>query len=297
MTFEQMRIFVEAARYNSFSLAAQKLGLTQAGVSTSIRKLEDEFGVSLFDRLGRKVVVSEAGQILLGEAERILGDVDLTARRLRGYRKAGRDQTIIACSHNAYDYWMPGIVARIKSSDNAPHIELIPGAPTDVAAWVMRGTADAGISESQPGHTEFRYYNVFSDPLLLCAGTQSADALPPQHGWDNLPDAAPILWETGTALERIVLDAFEERGIDQHQIAHPALRLQSTASVITALRSGRWLGFAPHRAASPFLANNSLTTLGRIEIPVQYWIFASRDREIEPLAALIANAALKMSTA
>lgn len=291
MTLEQMRIFIEAARYNSFSLAAQKLGLTQAAVSASIRKLEDEFGVSLFDRLGRKVVVSEAGQILLGEAERILGDVDLTTRRIRGYRKAGRDQTVIACSHNAYNYWMPGIVARIKSNDQAPHIELIPGAPTDVAAWVMRGTADAGVSESRPGHTEFRYYSVFEDPLLLCAAPRTAKTITAPPDWNSLPDAAPILWETGTALERIVLDAFEERGIDHDQIAHPALRLQSTAAVITALHWGRWLGFAPRRAASVFLTSGWLTAIGRMEIPVQYWVFAGRDREIEPLAALIANAA------
>ena len=295
MTLEQMRIFVEAARYNSFSLAAQKLRLTQAAVSTSIRKLEDEFAVSLFDRLGRKVVVSEAGQILLGEAERILGDVDLTARRLRGYRKAGHDQTIIACSHNAYDYWMPGIIARIKSDDAAPHIELIRGAPTDVAAWVMRGTADAGISETRPGHTEFRYYSVFEDPLLLCAATHTAKAITGPLEWNSLPDAAPIIWETGTALERIILDTFEERGIDQNQLAHPALRLQSTAGVITALLWGRWPGFAPRRAASAFLTNGWLTPIGRMEIPVQYWIFAARDREIEPLAALIANAAVKMA--
>jgi len=297
MTLEQMRIFVEAARYNSFSLAAQKLGLTQAGVSASIRKLEDEFGVGLFDRLGRKVVVSEAGQILLGEAERILGDVDLTARRLRGYRRAGRDQTIIACSHNAYDYWMPGIVARIKSGDDAPHIELLRGAPTDVAAWVMRGTADAGISETQPGHSEFRYYNVFQDPVLLCAAPDSEKCAGPAPNWDSLRDAGPILWETATELERIVLDALESRSLDPQLLAHPALRLQSTAAILTALQSGRWLGFVPRRAASAFLANGSLTALGRIEIPVPYWIFASRDREIEPLAALIANVAFKMSAA
>lgn len=297
MTLEQMRIFAEAARYNSFSLAAQKLGLTQAAVSASIRKLEDEFGVSLFDRLGRKVIVSEAGQILLGEAERILGDVDLTARRIRGYRRSGRDQTIIACTDNAYEYWMPGIVARLKSDDSAPHVELIRGAPADVAAWVMRGTADAGISESQPGHAEFRYYNVFQDPLLLCTAPAGAKATAPPPEWNTLLEAGPVLWESGTALERILLDTFQQHGIEPQQIAHPALRLQSSAAVITALQSGRWIGFAPRQALGAHLASGVLTTLGRIGIPVQYWIFASRDREIEPLAALIANAALKMSAA
>src|ERR1700730_6243381 len=110
MTFEQMRIFLEAAHFGSFTHAAERLGLTQSAVSVSIKKLEERHNVRLFDRSGRRLLVSEAGQVLLNEAERILRDVELTVRRVEGLRDPDDRRPIIACTRNAYDYWMPGLI-------------------------------------------------------------------------------------------------------------------------------------------------------------------------------------------
>src|ERR1700681_4745829 len=90
MTFEQMKIFLEAAHFGSFTYAAERLGLTQSAVSVSIKKLEEKHDVSLFDRSGRRLMLTEAGQVLLNEAERILRDVDLTIRRVESRRSSGQ---------------------------------------------------------------------------------------------------------------------------------------------------------------------------------------------------------------
>jgi DNA-binding transcriptional LysR family regulator len=107
MTLEQIKIFIEAARYGSFTLAAEKLGLTQSAVSMSIKKLEERHGVVLFDRTGRRLVVTDAGQLLLNDAERILRDMDLMVRRVESKRQFTDSYPIVACTPNAYDYWMP----------------------------------------------------------------------------------------------------------------------------------------------------------------------------------------------
>src|ERR1700738_157217 len=86
MTFEQMKIFLEAAHFGSFTIAAERLGLTQSAVSVSIKKLEEKHNVLLFDRSGRRLMLTDAGQVLLNEAERILRDVELTIRRVESRR-------------------------------------------------------------------------------------------------------------------------------------------------------------------------------------------------------------------
>ncbi|HZS51596.1 MAG TPA: LysR family transcriptional regulator, partial [Bryobacterales bacterium] len=68
MDFDQLRSFVEVARLKNFSRAAGKLGLTQPAISTQIRQLEDEFGVRLFDRIGKKVFLTQPGLLLLDHA-------------------------------------------------------------------------------------------------------------------------------------------------------------------------------------------------------------------------------------
>ncbi len=290
MTFEQMKIFVEAARYGSFTHAAEKLGLTQSAVSISIKKLEDRHNVRLFDRTGRRLMVTEAGQVLLNEAERILRDVELTVRRVESMGERDGRRPILACTRNAYDHWMPGLLARFGGQKELPDVELIAGSADDVTAWVMRGTADVGISETAPGHAQFRYLGVFRDQLVMVATPARARALPPRPTWSDLPDCAPVIWEQGD-IAAVVSEALAAHGIDPRRITHPRLRLDSTASVLSLIGSGRFPGFVTLGAARTALASGDLVRVGTLEAPIRYWMFAPREREIEPLAALVATAA------
>lgn len=294
MTLEQIKIFVEAARYNSFTSAAQRLGLTQSAISLSIRKLEEELKVSLFERIGRKVVVSKAGQILLNEGERLLRDVALTVKRIESYQGADGARAVLACTRNAYDYWMPGILTAMASSE-LPAIDLICGTAAEVSAWVMRGTADVGLSESKPGHTEFRYYGVFRDALVLCAAKDWSARQRGEPTWETLGDFAPLVWERETDLEPILLQELEARGLNVSQISEKRLRLASTASVSSLILSGRHAGFLPISMARQCIAAGQLGAFENLTISVPYWISAPRHREIEPLAALVARAASQIS--
>src|ERR1700744_6155502 len=118
-----MRIFLEAAHFGSFTHAAERLGLTQSAVSVSIKKLEEKHDVSLFDRSGRRLILTEAGQVLLNEAERILRDVELTVRRVES-RRPTTQSSLVACTANAYDFWMPELLAQ-RDAGNQIEVDLV----------------------------------------------------------------------------------------------------------------------------------------------------------------------------
>jgi DNA-binding transcriptional LysR family regulator len=105
-----------------------------------------------------------------------------------------------------------------------------------------------------------------------------------------LIDQSPILWEQ-SELTATLIAALGNHGIDASRLAHPGLKLSSSMAVISALRGGRYLGFAPERAAGPPMASGMLVRIGRVEIPVRYWMFALRERDIDLLAAYVARAA------
>jgi DNA-binding transcriptional LysR family regulator len=85
--------------------------------------------------------------------------------------------------------------------------------------------------------------------------------------------------------------AFASHRVDATRLAHTGLKLSSSMAVISALRGGRHIGFVPERAASPRLASGMLVRIGLIEIPVRYWMFALRERDIDLLAAYVARIA------
>src|SRR4249920_3677141 len=76
MELRHLRYFVALAEYLSFTRAAQRVHVTQSTLSHQIRQLEEELGQPLFDRIGRKVVTTEAGELFLGFATRALKEVD-----------------------------------------------------------------------------------------------------------------------------------------------------------------------------------------------------------------------------
>lgn len=288
MTFEQMRIFLEAAHFGSFTHAAERLGLTQSAVSVSIKKLEEKHDVSLFDRSGRRLMLTEAGQVLLNEAERILRDVDLTIRRVESRRPAGQS-SLVACTANAYDFWMPELLARADPAHPA-QMDLVRGTVDEVTAWVMRGTADAGVTNAMPSHPQFRQVGVFADRMILCGHRERARQIPDDVAWAELGEQAPILWEQSELTPALVA-ALAAHRVDAGRLAHPRLKLSSSMAVISALQGGRHIGLVPERAAKPLLASGALVRIGRFEIPLRYWMFALRDRDIDPLVVQVARAA------
>jgi len=291
MTLEQLRIFVEAARFGSFTLAAGRLGLTQSAVSISIRKLEEHLAVALFRRASSGLLLTEAGRALFDEAGRILNDVALTALRVRGMNDPQRGRLVVGCSRNAYDCWMPDILARLEGRPDVPPMEIVVGCADDVTAWVMRGTADLGLAEREPGHPQLAYWEVFADSLKLYAAAALAPSLPRAVQWQDLEALAPLLWESDTDLGRCLLGALLANQQSGKRLRHDKLRFTSSAAVLSALQAGRHAGFLGSRLARPHVASGRLAEIGDLEIPVRYWLFGPRHGDIEAVARIVAHAA------
>lgn len=287
MTFEQMKIFLEAAHYGSFTHAAERLGITQSAVSVCIKKLEEKHDVALFDRSGRRLVLTEAGQVLLGEAERILRDVELTILRMESRRPVD-SFAVAACTGHAYDHWMPELTA--ADGDEVPGIRLVRADVDDVTALVMRGSADVGITNVMPSHPQFRLARVFADALVVCAHPALAGRLPAGIGWRDLADHAPLVWEQSDLTPTIAagLTAFQ---LDPGRLLDPRPRLASSPAVVSLLKGGRHLGVVPQRAVSAHLEAGHLARIGNLAIPLPYWMFALRERDMDALAARIARVA------
>jgi DNA-binding transcriptional LysR family regulator len=89
----------------------------------------------------------------------------------------------------------------------------------------------------------------------------------------------------------MIVAALAAHRVDASRLAHPGLRLSSSTAVISALQGGCYIGLVPERAVIPLLASGMLVRIGSVEIPLRYWMFALRDRDIDPLAAKVARAA------
>lgn len=148
MTLQQLRYLVEVAQRGfNVSEAAEALFTSQPGVSKQIKQLENDLGVILFERVGKRLTgVTEAGAQVLTHARRILAEADNLKRYVDDYTHGQQGALVIATTHTQARYALPGAVTHFRERYPDVTLTLHQGMPDQFAEWLMRGDADLAIA-------------------------------------------------------------------------------------------------------------------------------------------------------
>ena len=148
MKLQQLRYLREVAKRGlNLSEAAETLHTSQPGISKQIRQLEDELGVDILVRHGKRVVdMTEPGRVILGIAERILQDTENLKQVAREFGAEGTGSLTIATTHTQARYALPPVVARFSQRYPKVRLSLRQGSPQDIAELVRSGQADIAIA-------------------------------------------------------------------------------------------------------------------------------------------------------
>ena len=148
MKLQQLRYLREVARCGlNLSEAALSLHTSQPGISKQIRQLENELGVDILVRNGKRVVdVTEPGRVILGIAERMLQDAENLKQVAREFTSDGAGSFTIATTHTQARYALPSIIARFSQRYSKVRLSLRQGSPQYIAELVRSGEADIAIA-------------------------------------------------------------------------------------------------------------------------------------------------------
>jgi len=165
VNFQQLRIIRETLRCNfNLTEVANALYTSQSGVSKHIKDLEDELGVELFVRRGKRLLgLTEPGRELVQLVERILLDTANIKRLADQFAKSDRGEITIATTHTQARYALPGPISEFRKEFPNVHLVLQQGSPKEIVAMLSDGTADIGIAtESLDDATELASFPYYS---------------------------------------------------------------------------------------------------------------------------------------
>jgi LysR family transcriptional regulator, cys regulon transcriptional activator len=147
MKLQQLRYLQQVARCGlNLSEAAKSLHTSQPGISKQIRQLEDELGVDILIRHGKRVVdVTEPGRVILSIAERMLQDAENLRQVAREFGTDGIGSLAIATTHTQARYALPPVIARFSQRYPKVRLSLRQGSPQQIADLVKTGEADIAI--------------------------------------------------------------------------------------------------------------------------------------------------------
>jgi DNA-binding transcriptional LysR family regulator len=161
-----IRYFIAVAEHLHFGHAADALVTAQPSLSRQIQQLEDELGVKLFERTNRRVALTPAGEIFLGDARRVVQTVDASVRHVREAADGTRGQLRVAYISGAMMMRLPAVLREYRR--RFPHVEVVPHAtpyPEHVAA-LRDGSIDIAWSIAVPA-PDIAAHVVRQDGLFL----------------------------------------------------------------------------------------------------------------------------------
>ena len=201
MNFQQLRIVREAVqrRYNLTEVAAA-LYTSQSGVSKHLKDLEDELGVELFVRRGKRLIgLTEPGRELAAIVERMLLDAQNLKRLAEQFSASDQGSLSIATTHTQARYALPQVVRRFKAAFPRVHLLLHQASPAEIVALLQSGEADIGIAteslDGNPNFATFAFYEWTHD-VVVPAGHPLADAAEPLT-LDRLAEQPLITYHEG----------------------------------------------------------------------------------------------------
>ena len=166
MDFRRLEVFTKVYQQKSFSKAGQALYLSQPTVSEHIRLLEEDLGLILFDRQGKEIVPTKAGQFLFQYANQLMSLRQDLLRAMEQFRDKGVGELLIGGSNIPGQYILPGLLGSFKKKFPGIRIRLSIGDTQHIQEKVLDGTVELGLVGALSEHRRISCQPWTTDELI-----------------------------------------------------------------------------------------------------------------------------------
>lgn len=279
MDTDHLKTFVVTARTQNFHVAARRLFLGEATIAQRVKRLEEELGTTLFDRIGRNVHLNAAGNAFLPRAERILQEEAAAQSAIATLARGAKGHLRLAASPYIARSFLPAVLVAFEAAH--PDVEwALDVVPTgEIAQMIEEGRADLGIVRVRPEASPLPFETYWEEPLTLVAlhDGMDMDREVPFAG-AVLESSALLTYGPEVSWERL-LSALRLRGTVPPRVV--AVSQVATAKAFVA--RGLGVSFLPASSVQRELALGVLMAVPTPGLPVPgdgvYGLWGARERE------------------
>ena len=168
MNIRHLKIFIMVANCNNMSLAADRLFISQPSVSQAIKEIEDYYEIKLFERLSKKLYITENGKLLLKYARHIISSFEDMEKELKNSSEKisltiGATITVGTCMIN-------DILTKIKNKNSKIDVKVVINNSSDIEKLILESNLDIGILEGKINNKDIIKTPIYRDELILVAG-------------------------------------------------------------------------------------------------------------------------------
>jgi DNA-binding transcriptional LysR family regulator len=270
--------FTVLARTGSFTHTAQELHLTQSAISHAMKALERDIGCRLLDRLGKTVVLTQAGEQLLAHAEKILTEMAVARAELGHLGKWGSTRLRIGASTTACQHVLPAVLREFKESFPQCAISIEPGDTPEMIEALRAHRIDLAVNLEPRREETLEFRHLFTDELQFI--------LSPMHPWaragrverEEIGRQHYILYGRTSYTFRMVEEYFRKEEI----VLHSLLDLGNMEAIKELVKLGLGISIVAPWQARKELLEGSLVALplGRRKLSRRWGVLHYRGRRL-----------------
>lgn len=279
VSMRQLQVFAEAARTLSFARAAQNLHLTPAAVSLQIKQLEEIAGLALFERIGRRIYLTDAGDALLVHAHSVLHavrDADETLDRIKGLRGGHITVGMVSTAK----YFAPRLLARFKVQYPQVEISLFAHNREEVKGQLARNEIDMAIMGRPPQGMDTIARPFAKHPFVIVADPQHPLAARREISVADLREESFLVREHGSGTRSAMEQLFAHHNFSPRV----GMVMSSNETIKQAVMASMGIAFISRHTIGLELATGYLKELDVAGLPVlrDWYVVYRQEKRLSP---------------
>ncbi|WP_455207652.1 LysR substrate-binding domain-containing protein [Kaarinaea lacus] len=281
ITFRQLTVLEAVARNLSFTRAADELHLTQPAVSMQIKQIEESIGLPLFEQIGKKVFLTEAGHEMYNYCRSIQQQLEEAENVIENLKGVKQGKLTIAVASTA-NYFAPRILAAFNKEHESVKINLDVTNREGLLQHLENNDTDVVIMGRPPLEMELEAESFMENPLVLIA--------PPDHKFvrqnkisiHELQKETFILREEGSGTRTAIERFFLEQGAE----LAATINMSSNEAIKQAVQAGLGLGIVSMHTLELELELNRLAVIKAVGFPIlrHWYIVYRKGKRLSPIA-------------
>jgi len=282
INLDRLRIFRAVAEARSFTRAAEVVHLTQPGISKHIKQMEEYYGIPLFDRLGKKVALTQAGEILSEATEEIMASATAAEQRIEELKGLHGGKLVLGASFALGIYVLPGVLAAFRKRYPAVEVTVDISLSAKIMAKILANKLELGLV-SQEAHDPRLFAKQFmTDELIV--------VVPSNHPWANRKRIRPqeLMKETfivaarGAGVRAAVEERLKQKGI----VLTNVIDFGNVEGVKRAVEAGLGVSIQPQSVVQRELSAGSLTgvSLAGLDAKLGRFYICRKDKHLSNAA-------------
>jgi DNA-binding transcriptional LysR family regulator len=282
--FRHLETFCRVAALKSFSRAADDLFLTQPTVSGHILSLERSLSLRLFDRTGREIRLTKAGEMFLQYASKILTVRKDMLNALSEFSQGIRGELSLGASTIPGEYLLPKLMGDFKREHPRLTLSLRISDTKEIVQELLQGHIEFGLIGAKVDHPSLYYEKFEEDEIIVIAPSDHPLTRKRSVGFEDLLKEPWIVREEGSGTQMTVERVLRKKGKSLKDF-NVAIEMGSTSSVKEGVKAKLGLAFVSRRAVEEELGRNLFTPItseGLESISRQIYIVCQRRKTVSP---------------